>query len=1272
MDEIKKRMAESVVRGVCKTSPSSTPDMIFLSVRSNSMLSDLSDDELRQIVNDVYAKVHKDSPKQDEQKQDDLVDKVGKEADDFLRRKEEQKRKEEEARKRETERLAELERKRKEEEERRQNDAKLVDKIFDKTGSLKDVEDALKEKGYSDAVIQLLTQQVKKDRTILSVGERKSVSDPLRKRYEQGDFNELPTVEDWYDYVKGSKLGGKKRTKRDLIPILEELYDDLQQRKAEAARRAQEEEDFRRRQQELAEQRARERREREEAEASANNVDLNEETNVDAVNDIDDAADVADVADITYGGTGPEPPEEVTPDLDTSGWKEQKERSNQFGSYYEIYKKNKSVTPFIERTGYIDPEKDPGNYRTGAGHYDIEGREYGRLGDKEKYIKLLNAGLPDDVARSFAEQGLDVSEWWASMRDTPTSRADFMAYVRRELDSNGKAGLFTDFGRHKDRFIPETGKRLTWQDSLDFARVNNYAENLDLINKKIEEPKGFFGRRARQKEYEKELERQKDAADENKKIEKFLNPLFGKLGLSFDENTIKRASEFYRRSRSRIDNIHNQPITISTGDIDFIKSGKPFDEEKESAPAPVETPAPIELPIETTNAPTPPAPIDSGLRPLNLSNVLSDTTFKTPEGSSAGAEANHAATQGLGETILAQRPFANDWYLGQKAGKLGIGNNLSWKHWFKPLRQAINDNTGAGFFPKDVQDLATAGYVLDDFIKMSPSERIENRGTLETLGLVGRIEDSGAVGAFTQLNPVSAFNKKRKAEQKELRRIEEMLKNGGGSVFDDDGNDITDEVTEQLDVFKKRQLDYRKGIDPDKKRVATEMDIDSDFVSKAKEYFDAIKKVFNFSTGQISGGGIGALPKEVQEFLDKIKRQSPNPESYIYNRNETSGERERRERRRRESTGFDFLDQMFARGAKWTRKGQTLGGIFDKFSGTGAGGPFGAGLGKLLGSIGLVVGAIAGLIGIGKKLYAAAQKSIQVTWELVSYNGRLGATKAQYEGQEFSRKQIFAADTEDSRVELVNAQNDLLNSTTKLRAEFAKAGLWIQTKFLRALQWITDKLGLTDAEDYSERDEVDIVKDKLDANSENQRATENEISAQGKLARRYFEYGEFDSELAKQAGFEDPEEARLKLNDKGYRNFWEDAIAFNDVRNGKDFYQGYKGFGVTDTEFTSTSQIQEQILSALENGNLSRLEQLKKSEEILKADLEIARNTSKDINVVSQPIFKAMEMMANKYAVKGTEKGFADGEYSHTFGAKQEKRYGRFASASQQGGRKEE
>ena len=718
---------------------------------------------------------------------------------------------------------------------------------------------------------------------------------------------------------------------------------------------------------------------------------------------------------------------------------------------------------------------------------------------------------------------------------------------------------------------------------------------------------------------------------------------------------------------------------------------------------------------------------ERGYAPLDIRKLRRAMHRPTKFAMSYTASKNRNRFRRFAEELLKVRRFGSDEYVAQMWKQL-TGKRLS-SFWTADMRE-VRGAMGLDNIDSAIQEYASVGYNAQDLIDMPQSERMAMRANLEGLGKVSPLSQSGNIGFFERAGKklkervnITAAKLDIRDKQKELAKTQDPQEQ----------NKLQNEIDGLQNYIKERRtrLDSLKsGIDPDKQ--TTEEKKDDEVVRKAKEVVDTINKTIDFKSGTFKKDV--PIDEKTSKLFSKRNASFEEKAAILYNDGESEAERNRKISLANGGTGFRFLDSALARGQRWRQRGQSLGLGLGKIAGLGLGKAAGASIGGMasgalgaaFGPIGIAVGLLTGIYATCKGIYAAAQKSIQKTFELAPFNGRLGATKAQYEGHEFQRKVRFAGDTEEERAQLVAAQDDLLNNTMELRAAFAKIGIYLQTVFLKILGQVGKTLntftkalqgnfwknlgrglwggvkrtatnllsGNASFSDYlipfkalykGFRDEMEEIAEENERKEQEERennkevkqkqeelnnvrykqsSTQNEYAAEGDLARKYFETGNVDELLALQAGYANPEEAKKALDNESMRADWEDAIAANDIKRGADFFQGYKG--IEGGAPTSASQIAERILNVLENSNAISLKELETQEKELKAAIETAQNTRKEATPVKdQPIFRAMEKMAQLYAPKGGEKLASETQYSGSFGASQEKQYGRFAGESQ-------
>lgn len=726
---------------------------------------------------------------------------------------------------------------------------------------------------------------------------------------------------------------------------------------------------------------------------------------------------------------------------------------------------------------------------------------------------------------------------------------------------------------------------------------------------------------------------------------------------------------------------------------------------------------------------------ERGYAPLDIKKLRRAMHRPTKFAMSYTASKNRNRFRRFAEELLKVRRFGSDEYVAQMWKQL-TGKRLS-SFWTADMRE-VRGAMGLDNIDSAIQEYASVGYNAQDLIDMPKSERMAMRANLEGLGKVSPLSQSGNIGMWQRLNPWSKTSDRKRNLKNDIASADSLISMLRKTVNDPNATK-EQKAQAQLGIEKETAIrsdalnelnSLRKGIDP--KGQTTEEKKDDEVVRKAKEVVDTINKTIDFKSGTFKKDV--PIDEKTSKLFSKRNASFEEKAAILYNDGESEAERNRKISLANGGTGFRFLDSALARGQRWRQRGQSLGLGLGKIAGLGLGRAAGASIGGMasgalgaaFGPIGIAVGLLTGIYATCKGIYAAAQKSIQKTFELAPFNGRLGATKAQYEGHEFQRKVKFAGDTEEERAQLVAAQDDLLNNTMELRAAFAKIGIYLQTVFLKILGQVGKTLntftkalqgnfwknlgrglwggvkrtatnlrsGNASFSDYlfpfkalfkGVRDEMEEIAEenerKKQEEAENdkkvkqkqeelnnvrykQSSTQNEYAAEGDLARKYFETGKVDELLAFQAGYADPEEAKKALDNESMRADWEDAIAANDIKRGTDFFQGYKG--IEGGAPTSASQIAERILNVLENSNAISLKELETQEKELKAAIETAQNTRKEAQPVKdQPIFRAMEKMAQLYAPKGGEKLASETQYSGSFGASQEKQYGRFAGESQ-------
>ena len=620
-------------------------------------------------------------------------------------------------------------------------------------------------------------------------------------------------------------------------------------------------------------------------------------------------------------------------------------------------------------------------------------------------------------------------------------------------------------------------------------------------------------------------------------------------------------------------------------------------------------------------------------------------SYTTPKARDTQGERSRIAAQTLLEAVLGDNPYVSDTLVTQVGAQHGIA--VRNRGWYDDTRKEADLRT------TDQQHrFADAYYRTLNFLQMDPEERKRERAYMESVGAIpDHIKKPTAVESFFGVKP-----EMRSAEEKEQ-----------------------DAVLRAERV--KRELE--EGYDP--------------------------------KTGQITPG---------YQFSDETSKILASETFYQANRAFNTSEPFFKSDDRRRAH-FRSIERIGGAAREWGARGRLFGEIYGgvgaKLIGANsaktasmiaAGGSMGAAVAT---PVAAAVVAIKELIAVGKKIYHAAERSLETTWRLTPYNGRIGGARAIYKGQEFLRTRRFAEETGLERVELASAFNDLFNNTQNLRAVFAQIGIFLQTQFIKGLtaaakvlDKIAEKLskdavrggakgavlgalggtflgplgtavgaaaggviGAVSAELDTPERKKKAATSKLDKTDTKLQKVQDRLRIQGEVARRVYENGnKFDDvtdEELRKMGYEPLLAGRSKAHTSMLteRDKWEDAIAYNDLQRGQGFFQGYQGI---EGEVNSSQQIQESILSVLQNSLAKQEKSLRVAEEQLKAEIEVAENTREKVdenNMMSQPMMLAFQTVAGKYAPTGNE---AKGDVGNGagWGAEPRKQYGRFASQASQ------
>lgn len=340
----------------------------------------------------------------------------------------------------------------------------------------------------------------------------------------------------------------------------------------------------------------------------------------------------------------------------------------------------------------------------------------------------------------------------------------------------------------------------------------------------------------------------------------------------------------------------------------------------------------------------------------------------------------------------------------------------------------------------------------------------------------------------------------------------------------------------------------------------------------------------------------------------------------------------------------------------------------------------------IAGPVGAILAAIGVVVSVIKMGIRTVDAAVQKAFQSAPFNGRIAAAKMQYEGEEFSRKQRFASGTEESSTELIEAWSDLKEESQDMVIAFANLKNTLLTGLVAFAQYSASLLKMAGQIMGMNQllpkvmsvlsKAVSIIQNSKGAFEEikDNREYEKEQDAQagrlqqelalikaGNLARKYFETGEFDedafngSSYAK-AGYT-KEKMIAALNDENRRDEFEDAIAFNDVKRGGDFFQGYRNLS---GEAPTSKEDLRDVLKTLQSSYVQQVMANEHQAEIQKNTEETAKNTRKDeeklASIGEGPLWDALMRSANKYKPTGAETP-NDAEWGEP-----SRQYGRFAA----------
>ncbi|MBQ9873808.1 MAG: hypothetical protein IJM30_05045, partial [Thermoguttaceae bacterium] len=675
---------------------------------------------------------------------------------------------------------------------------------------------------------------------------------------------------------------------------------------------------------------------------------------------------------------------------------------------------------------------------------------------------------------------------------------------------------------------------------------------------------------------------------------------------------------------------------------------------------------------------------------LDLNDLQEEPQFGEDPASNAQAEKSRIRSQSFAEWVLQKRRYASNEHIKDLAKRYGINVNAT-------HLADVREKMGIDFDPRRSR-YADAYYRAQDFLEQSQEERTRDRADLEGMGKIKPDAGAGSRASLLErLNPRSRFNE-------EKRQTEEKL----SKVLEDLGNALTEEeknkLRERVDELEKKLEAYRKGIRPESS--ASEKDERS--VERARNSLDELAKLYDPKTGKIDPNA-----KLSPETLALLNARRPEDVAVAFGNADASAAPASGRAGSSGSSGFGFVDRIRAGAARGRLRGEAIGKLAGGTVARGILGGAASGAARG-GAIGAVVGAVIGGIASGVKqlvrtcrnIYRGVKESIAATMALAPFNGRLGAGRAQFEGREFSRKVRFAEGTSEARIKLLREQDKLAEETLELKNAFSNVGLFLQTVFMKALRGVVSvlnavlKVGKTLVKfDRGIRKKAKGLIEKIpgvksakkgwrrlkktikDApgavkelwRSRKTRKEQNELQArqkdqnqiinEGNVARKFFETGEIDAEaLAKTSWANmDKEAVKKMLGDKSKRDEFEDLIAYNDLNRGYGYFQGYQGI---EGGAPKSQEDLKDILKVVQSIHLATLEQKQEAAKTRKAAEETAENTrEKNQNIQQQPIFDAMKQIADRFKPTGNEKAYS-GEYSGSWGAEQEKQYGRFAGES--------
>lgn len=736
-----------------------------------------------------------------------------------------------------------------------------------------------------------------------------------------------------------------------------------------------------------------------------------------------------------------------------------------------------------------------------------------------------------------------------------------------------------------------------------------------------------------------------------------------------------------------------------------------------STPSPNDNPSPSQNPAEENPGSSTKIPDfldfayfkgNLGYEPFDITKMKGEPEYGEKE-ATPEHEDNRKQTQAFVESFLEANPFASNRRIRQEARKHGV--DITATKWVDAVRNKIAETTGFSPTPAQ-QQIGDAMYSLMDSITADDETRSQYILDLETQGAIYDRQPTKA-GFFDRVFKSSGYNKRKEAvEQKYVQRTQEENNLIGdiqaaaakGDVkeverLQKELKDLQKEIS-NLNVTFQRLNQGFKDFDTPKEKA-------DDYADKAKALMEELKNGIDSLTGQwVSDKPMSPeLEAYVRTDDDEKRRRilGGTKGRDRQNEDEQIAQYIAREKQRKEDKEFRKKAANAYRQYQYAQRGEKIGAAFGKpLSWMGVskapaafgkvGGAIGSAAGKawgaLAGPVGAILVAIGVVVSVIKMGIRTVDAAVQKAFQSAPFNGRIAAAKMQYEGEEFSRKQRFASGTEESSTELIEAWSDLKEESQDMVIAFANLKNTLLTGLVAFAQYSASLLKMAGQIMGMNQllpkvmsvlsKAVSIIQNSKGAFEEikDNREYEKEQDAQagrqqqelalikaGNLARKYFETGEFDedafngSSYAK-AGYT-KEKMIAALNDENRRDEFEDAIAFNDVKRGGDFFQGYRNLS---GEAPTSKEDLRDVLKTLQSSYVQQVMANEHQAEIQKNTEETAKNTRKDeeklASIGEGPLWDALMRSANKYNPTGAGTEAANGaEWGEP-----SRQYGRFAA----------